>query len=154
MSEERVISWKTREYRYIKKQAEWYWSLGIITISLSIASAILSNLSFAGVVLLSGFLLAVYGVRIPRVVTFVLNKKGLQAGLKLYPFVSLKSFWVEDLNTYPKLILQSKKTFMPYIVIPLGDTDTSAVREFLLRKLPEEEHCESVFDKLAERLGF
>jgi len=149
-----TISWKTSEYVYAHKQADWYWALGIITVSFSVASFILNNFLFGVFVLLGGFLLAIYGAKKPTLLECTLAKTGVQINSTFYPYATLQSFWVNQSDAPPKLIIQSKKSFMPYIIVPLGDVDPDAVREFLLVVLPEEEHFEPALDRIMERLGF
>jgi len=148
-----TIEWETSEYKYVRKRADWYWALGIITVSLSAASFILDNFLFAVLILIGGFLLALYGAKHPDELACTLDNTGLQINSTLYPYASLRSFWVDRLSEPPKLIIQSKKSFMPYIVTPLDDLDPDMVREFLLRVLPEEEHFEPAIDRMMERLG-
>jgi len=51
-------------------------------------------------------------------------------------------------------IMNSKKLFMPTILIPLGDTDPNIIREHLLKFLKEERHEESITQTISRLLGF
>jgi len=63
--------------------------------------------------------------------------------------------WLRETGKNTKLILESKKTIMPHITLPLSsETDVAAVHEFLMTYLPEEEQKESVSEALMDYLGF
>ncbi len=83
-----------------------------------------------------------------------LNKRSIFINNKIYPFNTLKSFWVEEYGKEPLLIIQSMKPLMPYIIIPVGDADPDNIRDFLIKYMTEEEHFEPLSHKLMEYLGF
>lgn len=148
------ISWETLEYEYKHKSADWYWAVGIIGVSLTIASFTLNNVLFAFFLFISTFTLMVYGARKPDMLHVEIIDKGIRMGGTLYPYASLSSFWVEDELHPPKIIIESEKYFMPYIVIPIGDVDPERIRRVLLTKMKEEEHAEPVVQQLMDYLGF
>jgi hypothetical protein len=85
-----------------------------------------------------------------------LSERGVRIGSKLYPYLTLKSFWVEDLHDFlaPKLLITSQKPMTPHIAIPLPETiDSQEVRRYLLPHLAEEEQHESFAHHLSEMLG-
>ncbi|HEC30576.1 MAG TPA: hypothetical protein ENI66_01000 [Candidatus Yonathbacteria bacterium] len=150
----KTITWSAPEYEQRKKETNWYVALGITTTSVALASFLLGNMLFAVLVLLGAFTLTMYSVRKPGILNIVLNNQGMLLDNKFYPYNTLESFWVEEYDKEPKIILQSEKTLMPYIVIPLGDADPDEVREFLFEYLEEEEHYESFSHKIMDYLGF
>lgn len=146
------ISWQALEYHFTEKSQDWYWALGIVAVAIAIASILYDNILFAVLILVGAFALAIYAGRRPEIITVETNKKGVVVNDTLYPFASLESFWVEENDN--KLLLKSKKTLMPLIAIPLGDTNPKNLRSFLLELLTEEEHHEPASQKLMEHLGF
>ena len=105
-------------------------------------------------ILLGALTLVIYSVRKPNIIGVELGKRGVSVNNTIYPYNTLKSFWVEEDDIEPKILMQSEKVLMPYIIIPLSDTDPDIVREFLLNYLEEEEHREPLSQKLMEYLGF
>ena len=89
----------------------------------------------------------------PRLERYFLTAKGIWVGKEFIPYASLESFWVEA-NNDPKLIIKSKKIFAPFAILPLGDTDPEAVREYVAAYLTEVEHHEPLSKKVMEFLGF
>ena len=149
------ISWSAPEYEYKKHNVDWFWAVGIIAVSLAVAAIIYKNILFAIFILVGSFTLLLYAGRKPQVIYFEINTKGVRIGDGLYPYHTLKSFWLRETGKSTKLVLESQKTIMPHVVLPLSpETDADAVREFLLTYLPEEEQKESVSEALMEYLGF
>jgi len=149
------ISWKTLEYKKKERTTDWYWSVGIITISLIIISIILKNYSFVGLLFIAIITSYVFFIKNPEVLDIKIDKRGLIINKKMYPFAILETFWVDisEENNY-KLILRSKKTFMPLIIIPIKEIDHLEVRDFLLKYLPETEMYEPTIYKIIDKLGF
>ena len=56
--DEDLFSWQTKEYVYQHKSADWYWALGIITVSFAAAAFILNNRLFGILILIELFKLA------------------------------------------------------------------------------------------------
>ena len=84
----------------------------------------------------------------------VIDERGITRGHVHYPYSSLHSFWVDENHPHKKIILRSKKTFMPLIIVPLGETDPDHARDTLLRILPEEFQKLPLVEELIEYLGF
>lgn len=153
-SEEDVLAWSAPEYTHHSRSVDWFWGLGLIVLGGSAAAIYFSNVLFAIILVLAGGILALFAMRPPREIEYSLSDKGLLAGDTFYPFPALKSFWVTDGVRYEKIILASKKRFLPYIIIPVVGYPAETIREYLERYLPAEEHHEPWFYLLAERLGF
>lgn len=148
------IFWKTQEYIHTEKTTDWYWIVGIITVSIAIVSVILNNIIFAILVIVSSFTLSLFASKRPETVGVEINPFGITFGNTHYPYAHLDSFWVETREHIPKIILKSKKVFMPFIVIFIEDVPEEKVREILLEHLPEQEHIEPFLEKLLIYFGF
>ncbi len=154
MEEIKEIRWDILEYEKKDKKADWYFALGIISISASIASFLLDNILFGIFIIIGAITLAMYGVRKPKMLRIKINTRGVFINNMLYPLNTLKSFWIEDYANTPKILIQSEKTFVPYIVIPMKESDIDTVRIFLLEHLKEEVLVEPLPQKIMEYLGF
>jgi hypothetical protein len=90
----------------------------------------------------------------PRTVTCEINDRGVMVDKTLYPFVSLDSFWIPH-DEYPhKVILKSRKTFMPFVILYIEEVDPEDIRQVLMNYIAETEHQEPLLKHLLERLGF
>ncbi|MDO8572750.1 MAG: hypothetical protein Q7S11_03215 [bacterium] len=153
MNEEK-ITWSALEYPIREKTTDWYWALGIMAMAGAVASYILANILFSILIILGAFTVAVYGARHPHEVLFEIDRRGVRSGATLYPHSSLTSFWVIERREESKILLQSSKVFMPYIVIPLGGENPEMVRDVLLNYLKEEEHVEPLAQRIMDYLRF
>jgi hypothetical protein len=154
MNTDEIITWSVQEYEHKEKRTDWYIALGVIAVSIAVASFLLGNTLFAILIIVGTFTLAIYSMREPGIMEIELSKRGILINDTVYPYNTLESFWVEEYDKEPKIIIQSEKVLMPYIIIPLGNTDPDEVREFLFEYLDEEEHHEPLSHKLMEYLGF
>ncbi len=149
-----LISWDAPEHIHIEKDNDWYWSVGIITITAAVLAFILNNVIFGILILVSAFALIVHASKKPKIVHCEINDRGVIINNILYPFLTLDSFWIDPEEQNPKVMIKSHKTFMPYIIIPIEEVDPEQVRDILLNYISETEHSESLFQKLLERFGF
>ena len=148
------LSWKTIEHLHTEKSNDWYWIVGIITLTIAIISIILNNVIFAVLIIVSSFTLSLFASRKSNVINVTIDDKGVVIDRILHPYKDLTSFWVETRDTTPRVLLKSKKIFMPFVVVFIDDIDPEKVREKLLEHLPEEEHTEPLLEKLLIYFGF
>lgn len=156
MRDHRTIFWQAHEYFHQDKTTDWYWGLGIISITCATLAIIFGNILFALVIVLAAFAAGLQAHRTPRLVDFELTPRGVVIDRVLYPYVTLDSFWITDNHVYqatPKILLKSKKFFMPFLHVPVEDVDIDDVRNYLLQHIPEVEHHESILEQILERLG-
>ncbi len=155
--EKEPISWEALEYEHREKSRDWYWAIGVISISMATIAAMLGNYVFAIVILVSGFALGVSSSRKPNLVQFELKKTGIAIDGKFTPYGSLKSFWVEN-NIHhdgvSKLIFKQRHGNAHLIVIPIEDVHPEDVRDYLLDMILEEEMNEPLSQRIAEYFGF
>lgn len=152
---EAPIQWRTLEFEYKEKSADWYWTLGIVAVVGTLIAIILGNILFAVLIVIATFTVVLYASKHPDNVDFEINKRGIQAGNMLHPFGSLESFWIEEVREGSfKLLLTSKKTLSLQIIIPLANAPLDEVREYLIRNLPEVEQHESFTEHIVELVRF
>ena len=148
-----IIEWETDEYECREKSSNWYWLVGFIALALVITAIAMKNFLFAILVLLGAGLLLYHANRQPQKMKVIISRRGIQIRNNLFPYRTLRSFWLHDEESGRKIIIQSEKLLMPHIHLPLADDlDHEALRAFLLDFLPEEPHRPTVIDLLAEYL--
>jgi len=149
------ISWTAPEYMHTHKSSDWYWIVGIIAVTILVISILLGDTLFGVFVVFAAFVLSMYASRPPQIVTVTLTHKGIKIKDLFYPYHSLDSFWVEEYELHPRLLLKSEKRWSPYIIVLLGaEVTADEVQETLRHYLPEEKHSEPFLEKLLIRLGF
>ncbi len=147
------LRWTALEYEDKERTPDWFWGLGIVALAFTVLSIYFGNYLLAILIIVSGFSLALFAVRKPEHVEYELQEDGVRVNNTLYPFNTLESFWVEKFGVEPKIIIVSKKFFVPHIIIPIADHDPKKIRGFLLNNLEEVEHHEPLLHIITERLG-
>lgn len=154
MATDPLISWNAPEHYYVEKKPDWYWAVGVITLALAAVAFIFSN-SITGIfVIVAAIALVLHASRPPHIIAYDITDRGIVANGVLYPFLTLESFWIPHDEFPPKLIIKSRKVFMPLIIILIDEVDPEHVREVMLTYIAETEHHEPVLKHILERFGF
>jgi hypothetical protein len=154
MAEARLL-WHAPTHEGTPRSTDWFWALGIVALSGAILSVLLGNILLAIIILLGAFMLGLLAARPPRDCEVELSPAGVRIDHSLYPYRSLRSFWVaEEEGRLPHLILSTSSLIDPQLVIPVLHDDAMRVREYLRPRLKEEEQQESFFSRVGEALGF
>jgi len=149
------FEWKAPEFEKKEKTKSWFIFPAIITIVLGIIALIAENILFLIFIILAFVVFYIYANKEPRIIKFKINEKGVEFDGRLHDFDSLRSFWLFYNPPEEKEIsFRSKKTFFPYVRIPLADQNPNELRKFLLKFLPEKRHRESIIDIWMRRVGF
>lgn len=146
------IFWQGPEYLYREKGSDWYWAVGIISLAFVVASILIENYIFAVFIALASFTLMMFASKRPRIVDIKITEEGILFEKYFYHFDSIESFWIDP--ELGRIIVKTKKTLMPLLVLPLEDNHPDTIREELLNYIDEEEINESVFQRTLEFLGF
>jgi hypothetical protein len=154
MAMEPLISWNAPEHFYVEKKPDWYWSVGIITLAIAAVAFIFGSVITGIFILVAAGALVIHAAQAPRIIYHEINDRGLVMHDTLYPFLTIDSFWIPHDDFPPKIILKSRKLFMPYIVIYIDEVDPEAIREIMLRYVAETEHHEPLLKKVLEKFGF
>jgi hypothetical protein len=154
------LNWSALEYEEKEKSQDWFWALGIIVVTGSIAAIIFGDYFFAVLLVLSGLLLGFFAIKKPETIFYELNNQGLKIGNRLYLYENIKSFWVQieqvgQINKKPLLFIHSERIFMPIIAIPIVETMAEEIHFILISKnVAEVEMKEHPSEKIMEVLGF
>jgi len=149
------IEWDAHEYEHKERSSDWFWAVGIVSVSIAIAATIFGNIIFGILVLIAAFTLALYAKRPPSTLHVAIDEKGIIRGKVRYPYQTLQSFWIDTEHPHKKIILRSEKLLMPLIVVPLGENiDEDKLHEKLSIFLNEEFHSLPLVERLLEFLGF
>lgn len=154
-----ALRFVTHEYHHTDKTADWFWTLGIIALSIAVAAIIFGNVIFAMVVLLGAFVMGMYAARHPDDIEIEISAKGIRAGDTLFPYRTLESFWIDDEDPKddipPRLLVKSTKLIMPLLVFHLTfEVDPEDIRDILSVYLKETHLEEPLAHKMLESLGF
>lgn len=149
------IEWDAHEYEHRERSADWFWVVGIISVSITVVSIILGNIILGILILIGAITLSIFAKRPPKTLHVIIDQKGIAREKTLYPYETLQSFWIDTEHPHKKIILKSKKLLMPLIIIPLEDNaDLEEVREKLSLYITEEYHSLPFIELVLEYLGF
>ncbi len=148
------LEWEALEHHHDEKSNDWFWVVGIIAVSIAVTAVILSNIIFAIFVVIATVALVLQTARAPRVLRIHIDATGVAIDKTKYPYGVLESFWVNDEEHPPALLLKSKRFFLPLIVVRLEDMNVDEVHNYLDRFLHAEKLQEPLFQKIMEYLGF
>lgn len=159
------LKWSALEYEEKERSADWFWALGIIVVTISLAGIIYENYFFAALMILSGILLGFFAKQPPDLVNYELGESGLKIKDTFYSYKNIKSFWVQAKEFEPKdspikeekavLFVKTERLFMPVISIPIEEDYAFAIRSiFLNNDVAEEVMREHLSLKIMEFLGF
>lgn len=154
------LVWSALEYEEKERSSDWFWALGIIVITSSIASIIFESYFFAVLLILGGLLLGFFATKKPDIITYELNDKGLQIGSRLYPYENIKAFWVQadftpGADVKPIFFIHSERAFMPVLSIPINLDIAEDIHSIMSEKeIAEVEMKEHPSEKIMDALGF
>lgn len=153
---DRPLLWHAPTHEGTPRSTDWFWALGIIAVAGAILSVMFGNLLLAVIIVLGAFILGALAIRAPRDCEIEINEAGVRIDSALYPYRSLKSFWVaEEEGRVPHLIVATSSFVNPQLVLPIPEeAGAEQVRAHMRKHLTEEEQYESFFSRLGELLGF
>lgn len=158
--EEFKLAWSAPEYEEKERSQDWFWALGIIVVTGSIAAIIFENYFFAFLIILGGFLLGFFAKKKPDMLQYELNEKGVQIGDRIYPYETIKAYWIQvdftpDSKVKPILFVHSERAFMPVISIPINnDIAENIYTAMSTHEIAEVEMKEHLSEKIMDFLGF
>ena len=149
------IKWQAFEFDEYRKPKSWYLVSGLIAFLLFLAALWSNNFLLVILVCLSYFLFVAFAAKKPKKIDFAVTPKGIIADNSLYDFDNLKSFWIfYDPPLTKEISLRSKKKIMPYIKIPLGSQNPTALRAVLIQYIPEKKHSSSFVDDFSKSIRY
>lgn len=154
MPENFIILWEDFEFRHRPKDARWFQYVVGSAFVLLLLVVFLKNILFAFFIILGTAVLIFSALQYPKRITYGITQQGVVIDKTLFPFQTLESFWIREEEEEDILVLKSEKTLMPYILVPLGETDSNEVRNLLLNRLHEEPHEKTLAEVFAEYIGF
>ncbi len=148
------IEWEALEHHHEEKSSDWFWAVSIVAIAIAVTAIFLHNLLFGILVLVGTFSIILNSLRHPKIHKMKIDVRGVTIDTFHYPYKSLDSFWINEKEDPPVLLLKSQRFFMPLVVLRLEGVDTNEIREYLQEFLYEDEMHEPLLQKIAERFGF
>ena len=156
MNREVLFSWEGKESEREEKSSDWYWTLGIISAALIVASVLFGNILLSILIAVAAGTIVLHALKHPPTHRFELTHDGLFIGNDFHPFERMTSFTVlEDIEGAhpPVLSVKTESVFASHLVIPLENVDVDGVYAVFLEYVDEGEHPHSFTDLVAHWLG-
>ncbi|MBN2093990.1 MAG: hypothetical protein JW740_01285 [Candidatus Zambryskibacteria bacterium] len=154
MKDEIILGWQSPEHHFDKKSKDWYWILALVCAAISFLAFYFGNFLFGVFVIIAGFTLGIFSYKETRVTEVRISPRGITFGRYLHPWLSYKSFWIEDEHIHgARILLNPTNNFLPLVIIPINENvDLNDVRDILLEFLEEEPISESIVHKWFDKL--
>lgn len=141
------LKWEVR-----KEKKDKNWQIGVVIFILFSFFFFLSQGNYFGIILIFVITFLIFFLPRRKGTQFAILERGVKIGNEVFPWQNLKGFWIfED---PPELYLKSKKSYLPYIILPLLENHPEKVKKIVLNFLPEEEMERGIFDIIERKLGF
>ncbi|NLE07262.1 MAG: hypothetical protein GX627_01455 [Parcubacteria group bacterium] len=154
MKHEAILEWDSPQHYFNRKTNDWYWILGVIVVGASVLAFYFGNFLFGVFIIIAGLTIGMLSYRETKKVSVKITPKGIIFGRSLYPWISYKSFWIEDEHINgPRILLYPAGFIQTMVTIPINDeVDLNDVRDVLLEFLEEEFLTESIFHKWFDKI--
>lgn len=149
-----TITWNAPSHTRTSRSPAWYIVFGIISVALIFFGvynhSILMIVTFS-VVILSVMLLS---AQEPKNVVFKATKSGIVSGSIVYPYKTIKTFWIiYNPPVVKTLNFETSAYLNNHISMELGQQDPTELKLYLSQYIPEDlDREESLTDTLARNL--
>ena len=155
------IIWEAYHYLHYEKSSDWKWSVGIISVTISLISFMFANITFGVLILIATGALLLHALQAPKILRFEINTTGIRIDQETWSFSNLKAFWIEDNKEHhmpSRILFETESLVSVTLSLPLpieiNQKDIHDIHEELVKILPEKRLQESVLQKMLEYIGF
>jgi hypothetical protein len=151
---ETILEWHSPEHHFDKKTNDWYWILGVVTLGASVLAFYFGNFLFGVFIIIAGLTIGMLSYKETKIIPIRVTAKGIALDKSLFPWVSFRSFWIEDEHIHGyRILMRSNNSYLPLTIVPINEeVDLNDVRDTLLEFLPEEFLEETIVHKWFDKL--
>lgn len=154
-AQQAAITWEAPEHTHAEKKGDWFWIVGIFIIAGALSSIFLGNTLLGILIFVGGAVMLILAARPAKMIAYAVTQRGLRIDDTLYPYTTLKSFYIDENNPGgTQLLVASEKMFMPLLILPLPEEYIDDIEEIISSRLPETHLEEPFVHKLLEFFGF
>ena len=153
-SDEPAFQWQASEYVQHHKGAGWYMGLAaIFLVLLGVAIFTQQWLSIA-VFIVMAVAVVVYAHKPPRILTYMLDFKGITIENKFYSYDQFRSFAVLQDLEWHAIDLEPTQRFMPRLTVIFVSEDLEGIVEHLSLHLPRSDRQPDLIERLTRYVRF
>lgn len=154
INEKPVFSWSAPEFVSYTKTSSWFLIITAVALVLIGLFTWQKNWTAVGVVVAAALALMLQAQTKPKTLQCSLYRSGIVIDDKVYPYDSLKSFWIA-FSDHPFVRFSQIRRLSSNIHMPISEEDPEQVRLFLSKFLPEDENSgEDISDTIQRWLKF
>lgn len=151
--EETLLSWRSPVRLYKKRDREYFTTIGVIVILLSVILLFAKEFLLVGVILALAFVSYALASVPPPKVDHLITNKGIRSGDKLYPWQTLGRFWFEEKWKQESLLVENLNGFPGRLALLLTDqVDKKKLMKEMSARLLKQKPTPSPVDKAAKWL--
>jgi hypothetical protein len=149
------VEWTASEFIAYQKNALWYLGLAGVTLVIDaliywVTREIVPLIAITAMSIIMG----VAAAGKPRLVTYRLERGGLLAGKRFYPYGNFKSFAIIDEGAFASILLLPAKRFALPVNVYFSPEDEEAITNALAKHLPLQPGSLTDMDRLMRYLRF
>lgn len=149
-----ILQWRAPEYQLPEKDRKWHLYMGLALLAI-IAFAVYTNSPIMAITfILIGVVGYIFLNKEPEEIDFMITDDGIAAGREIYEFENMKSFWIFYEPGGRKIIsFRMNNSLLPFVHIPIGNQNPVAIREILMKFIPEVRQDPSLVDAFERMIG-
>ncbi len=116
------IRWNALEFEHKEKTNDWYWTVGVISLGVSVWRFWVADYMFGVFVLLAGLCLILLGGHKPEYVDIVVDEDGILIGHNLYLWSNVSGYAMVVSGGKATLLLETNRKIVPVIDLKIPET--------------------------------
>lgn len=149
------ITWSASEFIAHQKGLFWYvWVILAAVIVAAIIWILTKDKITAGVILVVGVVMVIFGSKQPKEQQYKIDSSGLSIGEKHHPFVNFRSFALVKQGAFSSLVFMPLKRFGFLTTAYYDPQDEQKIISLISAYLPLEERRKDILDDLMWKIRF
>lgn len=149
------LTWEAFEHAHSPKEKDWFWALGIVSVTLACVAFFFGNILFGILIIIAGGTFGIVATKAIDLVEFSITNDGIRVNDHVYTYDTFRNFAIVERSFEPPLLVCDMHTLLsPHLYIPLSEEiEPDTVRELLSKHLTEIQRTIPFSHTLTEFLG-
>ena len=149
------IRWNALEFEHKEKTNDWYWTVGAISLVVSVWRFWAGDYMFGVFVLLAGFCLVLLGGHKPNYIDVVIDEDGILIGHNLYLWSNVSGYAMVVSGGKAILLLETNRKIVPIVDLDIPETvSVDMLESFISLHTPAKELMPSRSQAILKMFGF
>ncbi len=152
MHRQKIISWQAPDHELPEKPADWFISVMVVGLAVTIGALFVNNILFAVFAFLATLSIIIHVAKKPEIIDIHLTTEGIEIRHDFFPYRKLHSFCINHTKNKNELLLHSDRSVLPHLIVPIKDVNPEHIRAELRHYIPEVYAHKNLIDKFLEYL--